>query len=428
MFSSSADLRAGLHRTLAVIAAAAPRGPVDAVWWSTLPEGLRDSARRRALTLEELGPLFVAAEAHERLFAGFARLSAGEPPPAEVLGRMFADAVLSGRALKAHGGRDVYGASNKRIWDALVEPVARAVHRCYGPDVADWASMDVRAREPDAAVVALLERLIAFDTQPGGAGHETCADFVAGLLRARGFSVELVRAAGHAPVIVATRAPRGLRGEIVFYGHYDVSPYQPERSWRYPPQVLTVAEGRLWGRGVADDLGPLVTRLWALESLEETPALRWFIQGEEERGSPLAHRVFPKLLAGLRPTLWLEETGYHDQEDGTLRLLARTIGARPGESSPPDQALDDLLLGLRLLMGRYDLGTREEHRSLNKDAFASGCPYGRNLPGDGRYIALGVNDSRARIHTTDESIPAWTVALHREELRLVFRWADRAAS
>lgn len=428
MFSSSRDLREGLCRCLALVQAAAPsRAEADAPWWMMAPEELREACRRRELKLESLAPLFTAPERHARLQAAFARIGADTPPAAGVLGEMFADAVLSGRALAAHAGRDVYGASNKRLWDALVSSAARALEAAYGVGLMDWSTEDVRTSKPEPEVLRLLSQLMAFDTRPEAADHDACARWLAELLAERGFSVELLRADGHAPIIVASRAARGLRGEVVMYGHYDVSPVDPRRPWRYPPSALTEAEGRLWGRGVADNLGPLATRLWALETLAEAPALRWVIQGEEERGSPFAHRVFPEVLPRLRPTLWLEETGYHDHEDGTLRLLARTIGAAPDASEAPDAELERLLLGLRVMMSSRGLGTREERRGLNKDVVEGGCPFNRSLPPGARYIALGVNDSRARIHAHDESIPGWTGALHRDELALVFQWAHRAA-
>lgn len=430
MFSSSRDLREGLHRTLAVAAPAAAGSvaAADASWWMALPEAQRAAARKGELTLEQLAPMFAEPPAHAGLVMAFRRLGAGDPPPREVLGRMFAEALLSSRALRMHGGRDVYGASNKRLWDALVAPVAAAVEGAFGPGLAAWEVDDVRSGAPEAGALRLLEALMSFATMPGGDGHSACADWLTEQLRGRGFAVECLRAEGHAPILVATRPARGLRGEIVLYGHYDVDAIVDAGAWRYDPRRLTAAEGRLWGRGVADNLGPLAARLWALDALAAAPALRWVIQGEEERGSPFAHRVFPDLLPRLRPTLWLEETGYHDHADGTLRLLARTIGAHSDASEAPDAPLQELLLGLRLLMGRCGLATREEHRGLNKAVVDGGCPFNRSLPEGARYIALGVNDSRAKIHARDESIPGWTFSVHREELRLAFHWADRVTA
>lgn len=425
MFSSSRDLREGLCRCLAFIGAAAPAPGVspDAPWWAEIPATLHDAARSRSLALLDLAPLFASPERRGRVAAAFARVGAFSLPSAEGLRGIFDDAILSGRALKAHAGRDVYGASNKRVWDTLVGPLEVALDERFGPGLMGWASENVRDRSSVPAVRRELETLMSFDTRPEGIGHRECARWLVERLTTLGFDVEIVEGGEHPPILVASRAARGLRGEVVLYGHYDVSPVAKPETWRYSPSSLTEAEGRLWGRGVADNLGPLATRIWAIDSLEVSPALRWIIQGEEESGSPFAHRVFPAILAGLRPTLWLEETGYHDHEDGTLRLLARTIGATSDTSEAPDGALADLLLGLRLLVGRQGLATREEHRSLNKDVVEGGCPFNRSLPPGARYIALGVNDSRARIHARDESIPCWTGWLHREELALVFRWA-----
>jgi hypothetical protein len=96
-------------------------------------------------------------------------------------------------------------------------------------------------------------------------------------------------------------------------------------------------------------------------------------------------------MRDLRPTLWLDETGYHDHEDGTLRLLGRTIG-EDDASLPPDAALDDLLRALRGLASRWGVAARHERRGLNKNVVEGGCPFNHALPG-ARYLAVGVNDS-----------------------------------
>ncbi len=430
MFSSSRDLREGLHRTLAVVAAAVAEDPVaaDAAWWSVLPQDRQGAAREGSLALGELMPLFTEAGAYARLEVALARIGSRPPLPVGDLAQSFTDALLSGRALRMHGGRDVYGASNKRLWDALVAPVEVALDQAYGPGFAARQVREARTGEPDPEALRLLTAIMDFATDPDGRGHDACAGWLTEQLVMRGFSVECLRSTGHAPILVAHRPGRGLRGEVLLYGHYDVDAIRDESLWQHDPRKLTLVDGRLWGRGVADNLGPLAARLWAVDTFTRTPALRWVIQGEEEIGSPFAHRVFPGLLSQFRPTVWLEETGYHDHADGTLRLLARTIGKIADSSEPPDEALQGLLLGLRLLMRSCGLATREEHRGLNKAVVDGGCPFNRNLPPGARYIALGVNDSRARIHARDESIPGWTFPVHRDELELLFRWADRAAA
>jgi hypothetical protein len=205
-----------------------------------------------------------------------------------------------------------------------------------------------------------------------------------------------------------------------------VTPFGRVQHWTHPPSELTVADGRLFARGVADNKGPLACRLAALAALESAPRLTWLIQGEEETGSAVAHALLPGVMRNLRPTLWLDETGYHDHQDGTLRLLGRTIGEADA-SLPPDAALTDLLRALRGLASRWGIAARHERRGLNKSVVEGGCPFNHALPEGARYLAIGVNDSGARIHGLNESLPGWTFPLHAAELDVIFRWVARTA-
>ena len=217
-----------------------------------------------------------------------------------------------------------------------------------------------------------------------------------------------------------------MDGHLVLYGHYDVTPFGREQKWTHPPRTLTVEGGRLFARGVGDNKGPLACRLAALSAIDSTPALTWLIQGEEETGSVVAHALLPVVMENLRPTLWLDETGYHDHEDGTLRLLGRSVG--PHETShPPDAALTNLLRALRALASRWGISARHECRGLNKTFVEGGCPFNHSLPEGARYLAIGVNDSQARIHGLNESLPGWTFPLHAAELDVIFHWVDRTA-
>lgn len=268
-----------------------------------------------------------------------------------------------------------------------------------------------------------LEALLAFDTSPEGPDHAACAAWLLRRLEALGFVCAMHQPLAGSPVVLEAHRPaRGLSGHVVMYGHYDVT--SPRDT---PSQVLTEADGRWFGVGVGDNKGPLAARLVALAGLECTPALTWLIQGEEETGSAAAALVLGERLPGLEADLWLDETGYHDHEDGTLRLIARQLGPGRNESRPPDAAMQSLLDELRELAERWGIGTRLEVRGLNKAAVEGGCPFNRNLPPGARYIALGVNDSRSRIHGANESVPTWTFPLHAEELQVVFHWVDRVA-
>ncbi len=426
MYASSTHLKHGLHRALAVSHALTnPVVPGEAAaWWSLLEPSEQERGRLHALPLDALAQIYARDTVRAVLDA--ARVGVGlSPLDHAAVQTAFKVAIISGKAHRMHMGRDVYGSSNKGLWDIVCADFGRAVADQFGPALGD----DPVSRDesvPTDAAGDLLRTLTAFDTSPKGDGHDACVAWLASQLGVLGFTVETH---GHhlgRPLIVAHREARGLDGHVVLYGHYDVTPFGREQKWTHPPRELTVADGRLFARGVADNKGPLACRLAALAEHETTPALTWLIQGEEETGSPVAHALLPDVMRNLRPTLWLDETGYHDHEDGTLRLLGRTMG-KDDASLPPDAALADLLRALRGLASRWGVAARHECRGLNKNVVEGGCPFNHALPEGARYLAVGVNDSSARIHGRNESLPGWTFPLHAAQLDVVFRWVGRTA-
>lgn len=284
-------------------------------------------------------------------------------------------------------------------------------------------SVSARTERGRARAIAssALARLAALDTSPAGTGHLRCCTDLADVLRNLGFEVAHRASSGRPPVLVASRRSTGLGGHVAFYNHYDT---EAPGTAGLP---LTQRDGRLYGLGVADNKGPLACRLAALESIDRTPAITWLIQGEEETGSTIAHQLFPDIMRRLQPTIWLDETGYHDHEDGTLRLIACTTGA-DGKPSATDQSLDNLLDRLRkLAQQQHGISARNELRHLNKHLVKNGCPFQASLPAGSRYIALGINDSRSSIHSAEESVPLWTFDLHAAELEVLFEWVHDTA-
>jgi len=114
--------------------------------------------------------------------------------------------------------------------------------------------------------------------------------FVSGLLASMGFEVEVVRTDVH-PIILASRGGDPGWPHVVIYGHYDVQPADPLNLWKTPPFEPTIIGNRIYGRGAADNKGPLMTNIAAVARLlEDNPALplriTFLIEGEEEMGSP----------------------------------------------------------------------------------------------------------------------------------------------
>ncbi|HEY5229117.1 MAG TPA: M20/M25/M40 family metallo-hydrolase [Opitutaceae bacterium] len=121
-------------------------------------------------------------------------------------------------------------------------------------------------------------------------GMEGSQRFVSDLLASMGFEVELVKTELH-PIVLATRGGDPSWPHILIYGHYDVQPADPVALWKTPPFEGTIVGSRIYGRGAADNKGPLMTNIAAVASLlEENPALplriTFLVEGEEEMGSP----------------------------------------------------------------------------------------------------------------------------------------------
>jgi acetylornithine deacetylase/succinyl-diaminopimelate desuccinylase-like protein len=137
--------------------------------------------------------------------------------------------------------------------------------------------------------IAELSRLCA---QPSVAaqnwGLEECADLVGQMLRARDFNVQIFGTSG-APVVFAERKGRSPK-TLLFYNHYDVQPPEPLDLWESPPFEPTLRDGKLYARGVSDDKGHIVSRLYAIDALlddkGELPCnIKFIIEGEEETSS-----------------------------------------------------------------------------------------------------------------------------------------------
>jgi acetylornithine deacetylase/succinyl-diaminopimelate desuccinylase-like protein len=127
-------------------------------------------------------------------------------------------------------------------------------------------------------------------------GMKGAQEFVAGLLGSLGFSVEVVPTDLH-PIIFAQRGGDPGWPHVVIYGHYDVQPADPLELWKTPAFEPTIVGNRIFGRGAADNKGPLLTNIAAVAKLlEEQPNLplriTFLVEGEEEMGSP----SFPKFL------------------------------------------------------------------------------------------------------------------------------------
>jgi acetylornithine deacetylase/succinyl-diaminopimelate desuccinylase-like protein len=115
---------------------------------------------------------------------------------------------------------------------------------------------------------------------------EASAQATAALLRAEGLDVEIVREGGRPAVIGHIDGPQGAP-TVMLYAHHDVQPPGADEDWDSPPFEPTERDGRLYGRGAADDKAGIMAHLAALRAhTGQLPVgVTVFVEGEEEIGS-----------------------------------------------------------------------------------------------------------------------------------------------
>lgn len=94
---------------------------------------------------------------------------------------------------------------------------------------------------------------------------------------------------GYPPIYGEVRGPEGSP-TVVLYAHYDVQPAPPEQGWTSDPWTPTTKEdGRIYGRGAADDKSGLVAHLGTLRFFDGKPpcTLKLILEGMEETESNL---------------------------------------------------------------------------------------------------------------------------------------------
>ena len=139
--------------------------------------------------------------------------------------------------------------------------------------------------------LASLVRIPSVSAQPEHrADIDRCAARWCELLLAAGADEARVMPSEGNPLVYAEKRVDPSRPTVLVYAHYDVMPPEPLDLWRTPPFELTVADGRVWGRGTDDDKGQALIQVKAFEYLVREGLLRhnvkFIFEGEEEIGSP----------------------------------------------------------------------------------------------------------------------------------------------
>lgn len=166
----------------------------------------------------------------------------------------------------------------------------------------DAAALRQAVTESFDATVEQLKALVAipgiawpsFDPAPLNAS----ADAVAELVRGSGFEdVRILRCDKEdgtpgGPAVVARRPAAAGKPTILLYAHHDVQPTGDLGLWETEPFTAVERDGRLYGRGAADDKAGILAHVAAYSAVtrvlgeELGLGVTFFFEGEEEAGSP----------------------------------------------------------------------------------------------------------------------------------------------
>jgi acetylornithine deacetylase len=250
------------------------------------------------------------------------------------------------------------------------------------------------------AALAILERLVAFDTTSRNSNLKL-VEYVRAYLDEHGIPhVVLPSADGAKASIFATIGPADRPG-IVLSGHSDVVPVDGQ-DWTRDPFALTREGDRLYGRGTTDMKGYVACMLAVAPVLHRASLaapVHLAISYDEEIGCFGVHGIVAHMQSiGLHPTAALigepSRLGIVNGHKGSSGLLTR-IGGLSGHSSRPDRGVNaifhaaDFLVWLRargeaLAAAPDSIGVFEPPYSTVSAGVISGGTARNAIPGDCR--------------------------------------------
>ncbi|MBR1162247.1 M20/M25/M40 family metallo-hydrolase [Bradyrhizobium elkanii] len=190
------------------------------------------------------------------------------------------------------------------------------------------------AEQPGDRTVALLKKLISFDTSNGPGDTRALAEYLKSQFAPLGAEVDIfVAPNGKAAHFIARLRGDGSRKPVLLAAHADVVPVEREK-WTVEPFAGVEKDGFVYGRGAMDFKGGLAVFASAVMRLaeEKTPLSRdviFLAEADEEQGQYstvwLAKNHWDKIDAEFA----LNEGGYMlQQPDGSVRQINVTTAEK----------------------------------------------------------------------------------------------------
>jgi acetylornithine deacetylase/succinyl-diaminopimelate desuccinylase-like protein len=147
------------------------------------------------------------------------------------------------------------------------------------------------------------------------------------MLEKRGIAARILETPGAPVAVFGDLKTPGAKKTLLFYAHFDGQPVGPPDRWATPAFEPTLRAGkledgapvvawadaqyplpdghRIYARAVSDDKGPIVAMLAAIDALRAANIplsvnLKFFLEGEEEAGSPNPAARLADLIGSMR--------------------------------------------------------------------------------------------------------------------------------
>ena len=175
----------------------------------------------------------------------------------------------------------------------------------------------------------LIENVKEIVRQPSvsstGEGVEACCDLIIRKMQSMG-----IEATKHPvkpfPIITGKVGDDPAKKTVLIYAHYDVQPEGDLALWETPPYDPAVRDGKIYGRGAADNKGPLAAHLsavqfWLREFGELPVNVKFVFEGCEETGSKGLAEFIAANTELLKADITYSSDGCKNHNDSTVISL-----------------------------------------------------------------------------------------------------------